>query len=69
MEAQAQEQLHRLGLDFPASRNVEGLFTANQQLIEIAKALTLNARLLILDEPTAALGSAETELLFQQIES
>ncbi|MCB1714048.1 MAG: sugar ABC transporter ATP-binding protein [Candidatus Competibacteraceae bacterium] len=68
MEAQAQEQLHRLGLDFPASRNVEGLSTANQQLIEIAKALTLNARLLILDEPTAALGSAETELLFQQIE-
>ncbi|MCC2098901.1 MAG: sugar ABC transporter ATP-binding protein, partial [Hyphomicrobiales bacterium] len=40
----------------------------SQQLIEIAKALTLNARLLILDEPTAALGGEETRLLFRQIE-
>ena len=46
-----------------------GLPTASQQLIEIAKALTLNAKLLILDEPTAALGSAETKLLFKQIET
>ncbi len=68
MAAHAQEQLARLGLDLPASRNVEGLSTAAQQLIEIAKALALNARLLILDEPTAALGGAETELLFKQIE-
>ncbi len=68
MAAHAQEQLARLGLDLPANRNVEGLSTAAQQLIEIAKALALNARLLILDEPTAALGGAETELLFKQIE-
>jgi ribose transport system ATP-binding protein len=67
MERKAQEQLERLGLDLPANRKVEGLSTANQQLVEIAKALTLNARLLILDEPTAALGDAETELLFKQI--
>jgi ribose transport system ATP-binding protein len=44
------------------------LSTGKQQLIEIAKALMLNARLLILDEPTAALGGEETHLLFQQIE-
>ncbi|WP_116134098.1 sugar ABC transporter ATP-binding protein [Tropicimonas sp. IMCC34043] len=68
MEEMAQEQLQRLGLDLPASRLVEGLSTANQQLVEIAKALTLNARLLILDEPTAALGGAETERLFEQID-
>ncbi|RMV77417.1 Ribose ABC transporter ATP-binding protein [Pseudomonas caricapapayae] len=68
MEAQAQKQLQRLGLNVPASRKVEGLSVAAQQLVEIAKALTLNARLLILDEPTAALGSEETELLFQQVE-
>lgn len=37
-------------------------------MIEIAKALTLNAKLLILDEPTAALGGEETQLLFKQIE-
>ena len=68
MERKAQEQLERLGLDLPANRKVEGLSTANQQLVEIAKALTLNAKLLILDEPTAALGDAETELLFKQID-
>lgn len=68
MEQQAHAQLERLGLDIPASRLVKGLSTANQQLIEIAKALALNAQLLILDEPTAALGGAETELLFEQIE-
>ncbi|KAA8719333.1 sugar ABC transporter ATP-binding protein [Pseudomonas cannabina] len=68
MQAQAQKQLERLGLNVPASRKVEGLSVAAQQLVEIAKALTLNARLLILDEPTAALGGEETELLFQQVE-
>lgn len=68
MEDRARLGLQRLGLDIPPSRLVEGLSTANQQLIEIAKALTLNARLLILDEPTAALGGDETQLLFRQIE-
>lgn len=68
MATQAEEQLTRLGLTLPATRNVEGLSTAAQQLVEISKALSLNARLLILDEPTAALGGAETKLLFQQIE-
>jgi ribose transport system ATP-binding protein len=68
MQERAQSGLKRLGLDIPPSRIVDGLSTANQQLIEIAKALTLNARLLILDEPTAALGGEETQLLFRQIE-
>ncbi len=68
MENRARQGLQRLGLEIPPSRIVEGLSTANQQLIEIAKALTLNARMLILDEPTAALGGDETQLLFRQIE-
>ncbi|AFL50448.1 ribose transport system ATP-binding protein [Sinorhizobium fredii] len=68
MEDRARSGLHRLGLDISPDRLVEGLSTGKQQLIEIAKALTLNARLLILDEPTAALGGEETQLLFQQIE-
>jgi ribose transport system ATP-binding protein len=68
MEERARAGLHRLGLDISPDRLVEGLSTGKQQLIEIAKALTLNARLLILDEPTAALGGEETQLLFQQIE-
>ena len=67
MEERAQSGLQRLGLDISPDRLVEGLSTGKQQLIEIAKALTLNARLLILDEPTAALGGEETQLLFRQI--
>ena len=69
MERRAQQGIKRLGLDVSAKRVVDGLSTANQQLVEIAKALTLNAKLLILDEPTAALGGAETKLLFKQIEA
>ncbi|WP_137129977.1 sugar ABC transporter ATP-binding protein [Rhizobium sp. FY34] len=68
MEERAHAGLQRLGLDISPRRVVEGLSTAKQQLIEIAKAMTLNARLLILDEPTAALGGEETQLLFRQIE-
>ena len=67
MVRRAQEQLARLNLHIPATRKVAGLSTANQQLIEIAKALAFNAKLLILDEPTAALGGAETEALFEQV--
>ncbi|HEX4200075.1 MAG TPA: sugar ABC transporter ATP-binding protein, partial [Chthoniobacterales bacterium] len=44
------------------------LSVAAQQQVEIAKALTLDAKLLILDEPTAALGGSETERLFSQID-
>lgn len=68
MEERAQMGLERLGLNISPRRIVKGLSTANQQLIEIAKALTLNAKLLILDEPTAALGGDETSLLFEQID-
>jgi ribose transport system ATP-binding protein len=64
---EATEQLHRLGLDIPPTKMVRDLKVAAQQQVEIAKALTLNARLLIFDEPTAALGGEETERLFEQI--
>jgi ribose transport system ATP-binding protein len=67
MRARAREQLLRLGLDVSPDRTVRALGVAAQQQVEIAKALTLNARLLILDEPTAALGGGETERLFAQI--
>jgi ribose transport system ATP-binding protein len=68
MNHRAAEQLHRLGLDVPPTTLVRTLRVAAQQQVEIAKALTLKARLLILDEPTAALGGEETERLFAQID-
>jgi len=67
MVERAQAQLRRLGLDVPATRKVGTLRVAAQQQVEIAKALTLDARLLILDEPTAALGDEETDRLFEQV--
>ena len=68
MNQRAAEQLHRLGLDVSPMKLVRTLRVAAQQQVEIAKALTLKARLLILDEPTAALGGEETDRLFAQID-
>lgn len=68
MAERAQAQLHRLGLDVPASCRVGRLSVAAQQQVEIAKALTLDAGLLILDEPTAALGEQEAARLFEQVQ-
>ncbi len=67
MVERASEHLRALGLNASPTRLVRGLSVAAQQQVEIAKALTLGARLLILDEPTAALGLAETQQLFTQI--
>ena len=69
MRREARVQLERLGLDISPDTLVRELSIAAQQLVEIAKALTLNSQLLILDEPTAALGGEETERLFEQIEA
>jgi ribose transport system ATP-binding protein len=68
MHRETEKQLRRLGLDISPETPVRKLKIAAQQLVEIARALTLNSRLLILDEPTAALGKDETDLLFKQIE-
>jgi rhamnose transport system ATP-binding protein len=56
--------LASLGVDLKPGRLVRGLSIADQQVIEIAKALSLNANVLVMDEPTAALSLPEVERLF-----
>ena len=57
--------LERVGLDVDPTRPVSSLGVARQQLVEIAKALSLDARILVLDEPTAALTDQEVDRLFE----
>ena len=64
MARRARPVLADLGLDVPLRRLVAELSLAQRQLIEIAKALLTEPRVLILDEPTSALGAQSTELLF-----
>jgi rhamnose transport system ATP-binding protein len=64
MQSDAMRILRELGVDFGPDTPVRGLGVADRQLLEIAKALSTNARLLIMDEPTAALSPNEVENLF-----
>jgi ribose transport system ATP-binding protein len=59
--------LKRVGANFQPNTPVKQLSLAQQQMVEIAKALSLNARLVILDEPTSSLPPAETEKLLDII--
>lgn len=63
LDRRASELLRRLG-DIDPSALVRSLSISQQQLVEIAKALTLDCRVLILDEPTAALTEREAQILF-----
>lgn len=64
MREDAHRLFARLGVPIDPDRQAEGLSIADQQIIEIAKAISLDARLLIMDEPTAALSGVEVERLF-----
>jgi ribose transport system ATP-binding protein len=68
MRKRAQELIERLGFDLPLKAKVGGLSRAHQQMIEIAKALLTDLKLLILDEPTASLTENESERLFELID-
>ena len=63
----SRELLHRLGCDVAPDTPVASLSVAEQQLVEIARALREKARLLVMDEPTAALSDVEIDALFEVI--
>ncbi|WEK62063.1 MAG: sugar ABC transporter ATP-binding protein [Candidatus Microbacterium colombiense] len=64
MRHEVERLFTRLGVTIDPDRPAEGLSIADQQVIEIAKAVSLDATLLIMDEPTAALSGVEVERLF-----
>ena len=59
--------LRRLGIDIDPQSRVADLRVGEQQLVEIAKALSLDARILMMDEPTSALSEHECETLFKVV--
>ena len=67
MNAEAQTLLERLNIDIDPSVPVGSLQVSKQQMVEIAKALSMNARILIMDEPTSALTTNEIDDLFRII--
>jgi len=69
MVARAAEVLDNLGVDIPPSATVRSLRVAEQQIVEIAKALSRKARIIVMDEPTAALSEMEVARLFSVIRS
>ncbi|MEQ4304057.1 sugar ABC transporter ATP-binding protein [Plantactinospora sp. B6F1] len=69
MRRRAAELFARLGVPLDPDRPARGLSIADQQLVEIAKALSFEARVLVMDEPTAALSGIEVERLFAVVRS
>jgi len=67
MNAETRALFERLEIEVAPDRRVGDLRVGEQQMVEIAKALSLNARVLILDEPTSALSDRETATLFSLI--
>ena len=64
---EASSSLRRLGEEFDVRRAVSSLSAAQQQMVEIAKAISKKARILVLDEPTAALTEIEMSNLFRVV--
>ncbi|PSJ39265.1 ribonucleotide-diphosphate reductase subunit alpha [Zobellella taiwanensis] len=65
MHMKAEALFDRLGVEIDLAASVDHLSVAEQQFVEIAKALALDARILVLDEPTATLTPSEAEHLFK----
>ncbi len=67
--SRSRELLDRLGARFSVNAKVERLSVAEQQLVEIAKALNRRTRILVMDEPSAVLGEGDLERLFEVVRS
>jgi ABC-type sugar transport system ATPase subunit len=67
LNAQAAEHLARVGFDIDPTARVSDLGMAERQLVELAKALSVDVRVLLLDEPTSALSDREAHRLFRII--
>ena len=67
MNTTAKEELQKIGIDLDPTTAVTELGVAEQQMVEIARALSENARFLLMDEPTASLTEKEIEILFEKI--
>lgn len=67
IHADTEPYLRRLGLDISTHTRLDRLTLAQQQMVEIAKALSLNARVIIMDEPTSSLTLQETDKLLELI--
>ena len=67
MHAEARMLLDTLGMKLDTRTRADKLGVAGQQMVEIAKALSQNARILVMDEPTAAISDHEIERLFERI--
>lgn len=69
MRAKAQEVMEKMGVNIPVDAVMSDLSVGQQQMVEICKALMVDAKVLIMDEPTAALTERETESLFKVMKS
>ncbi|PQO26666.1 sugar ABC transporter ATP-binding protein [Blastopirellula marina] len=67
MDRRASDVLRQVGLDIPPTSSLASLSIGHRQLVEIAKALASDARVLIMDEPTSSLSTGEVENLFRVV--
>ena len=67
MTGRSKEVFGRLGVHMSPNRLARGLSVADQQIVEIAKAISFNAKIIIMDEPTAALSDVEVQRLFDVV--
>lgn len=69
MNQEAKKFLEVVGLDINPASSVSSLSTGQQQMVEIAKAFSLNSKIIVMDEPTSSLSEKEVEILFKTVKA